>query len=201
MIRIGFTGVPGSGKTTTAREVAARCRSINQLKKVELVSEYARRYISKHGFPDLIWEQYRIMQKQIEWEDSIPKDNLDVMITDSPVFVSLTYALDFKISSTKDVMVVNDIFKFLTKLNFPTPRYDIIFHLPPVLKPIEDGVRPDLHFKDDWRLQTNSRIKSTFDIFRPVKFYEIDELTISEHVVVDFVLEKIEEYLKTTLAY
>jgi GTPase SAR1 family protein len=66
-IKIGIVGVPGSGKTTLARALASKCRSIDRLKNVELVSEYARRYISKHGSISSMSEQYRILEKQAEW--------------------------------------------------------------------------------------------------------------------------------------
>ena len=52
MKRIGFVGVPGSGKSSVARGLAAR--GYEKLKKVELVSEYARRFISKYGTIDQV---------------------------------------------------------------------------------------------------------------------------------------------------
>ena len=64
MLRIGIVGVPGAGKTTWARLIASECRSIDKLKSVELVSEYARRYLSKHSSIDSLFEQYRILEKQ-----------------------------------------------------------------------------------------------------------------------------------------
>ena len=87
MIRIGITGVPGSGKTTLARSVASVYR--NKLKRAELVSEYARRYISKHGNITFLWEQYRILEKQLEWENSV---KADILISDSPVHLGFLYA-------------------------------------------------------------------------------------------------------------
>ena len=66
MIRVGFTGVPGAGKTSTARALVSKLRSIEGFKRVELVQEYARRYISKHGSMTGLWEQYRIINKQVQ---------------------------------------------------------------------------------------------------------------------------------------
>jgi nicotinamide riboside kinase len=86
MLRVGICGVPGSGKTSLSRALAVACRGVDQLKHVELVNEYARRYISKHGQIESIFEQYRILEKQLEWEDSVCNDKLDIMITDSPIF-------------------------------------------------------------------------------------------------------------------
>jgi len=167
MIRVGITGVPGSGKTTLARSLSSKCRGEDQLKNVELINEYARRYISKHGLITSILEQYRILEKQCEWEDSVCNDNLDLMITDSPVFLGFLYCTELSKSNSKEIMFFNDIFKKMVKLNFPEPRYDIIFHLPPFFKPVEDGVRAEEHFQDSWREKSDSMIISIFQIFKP----------------------------------
>lgn len=168
MIRIGIIGVPGAGKTSLARAVTSACKAIPELKRVELVSEYARRYISKHGLVNEIWEQYRIMEKQIEWEDSIPTDKTDLIITDSPVHLGFLYAAQLLTNKPKDIMVYNDIFKKLSKLNEGAPRYDIIFHLPPVLQPVDDGVRAPIHFDAEWRNQADIKLKFIFEmIFKP----------------------------------
>lgn len=172
MLKIGVTGCPGSGKTTLTRSLAAQCRTIEKLKNVELVNEYARRYISKHGNIDSIFEQYRILEKQLEWETSVINEKLDLMLTDSPVFLGFIYCIELPKSNSKEIMFFNDIFKKMVKLNNPEPRYDIIFHLNPTLKPVNDGVRPDEHFNEDWRQKANLMILATMEIFKP-KFLKI----------------------------
>ena len=117
MIRIGIVGVPGSGKTTLARGLAAECRNHPELKNVELVSEYARRYISKHGKIESISEQFLILEKQIEFEDSVCNDKLNIMISDSPIFLSFIYCLSLPRVSSKEIVFFNNIFKKMTKLN------------------------------------------------------------------------------------
>lgn len=100
LIKVGVVGVPGSGKTTLARALASKCRTIDQLKNVELVSEYARRYLSKHGKITSVSEQYRILEKQSEWEDSVCNSKLDIMITDSPIFLGFLYSCELPKSDT-----------------------------------------------------------------------------------------------------
>jgi len=182
MIRIGFTGCPGSGKTSTARALAAFCRSIDSLKRVELIPEYARRYIAKYGPITSIADQYRIMEKQIQWEDSIPQEETDILISDSPIHMGWLYVMEcYPLKNQKELMYSNDVFKRLNKLNLP-PRYDIVFHLPPVIAPIKDGVRSELHFDEKWRESSNNRIKFIFNLFPPLKFIEITSVGLKERV-------------------
>jgi len=182
MLRVGITGVPGSGKTTLSRAIAAACRGINQLKHVELVNEYARRYISKHGQITSIFEQYRILEKQCEWEDSVCNEKLDIMITDSPVFLGFLYCCELPKSNSKEVMFFNDVFKKMVKLNFPDARYDIIFNLNPTMKPVDDGVRKAEHMDDAWRERSNMLIKANMVIFKPKEFFEVTVPDLDERV-------------------
>jgi nicotinamide riboside kinase len=193
MMRIGVTGVPGAGKTSLARGLASACRRIDKLKRVELVSEYARRYISKHGDISDMWEQFRILEKQREWEDSVSSTKLDLMISDSPIFLGFIYCMELPKDSTKSVMCFNDVFKAMLKLNSPKSRYDIIFHLPPVVTPVDDGVRKQEYFKEDVRSVMNEKIKVTIrDLFPPIIYKEITEIDLNKRI--EQCIEEIELY-------
>lgn len=180
MIRIGLCGVPGSGKTTLSRSIAAACRGVEGLKHVELVQEYARRYLSKYGAIESILEQYRILEKQFEWEQSVCNDKLDIMITDSPIFMGFLYCTELPKSNSKEIMFFNDIFKKMVKLNYPTPRYDAIFHLCPTVKPIDDGIRPEQHFDEEWRKKADMMIRATMEIFKPKTFFVMEQETLEQ---------------------
>lgn len=192
-VRVGFVGVPGTGKTSTARALAAMCRRIEDYKRVELIAEYARRYIYKYGSEGIdLTDQYKIMEKQIEWEQAVPPET-DLIITDSPVHLGFIYALDLRKDTVKDTMYINDIFKRLNKINSPERRYDVIFHLPPVLKPVDDGIRKEDQFKESWREKSDWRIKYVFDLFPPKTFVTIESVGLLERVEECLqVLEKIE---------
>ncbi len=192
MIRIGIVGVPGSGKTSLCRGVVSACRGISALSRIELVSEYARRYISKHGHIESIWEQYRIMEKQIEWEDSIPSGKTDILITDSPIHMGFLYATEVLTNKPKDIMVYNDIFKKLSKLSEHRPRYNIIFHLTPVLNPIDDGVRAKEHLDPLWRADADRHIKFIFELlFKPKHIYVIDNVNMEYRI--NFIIETLKD--------
>lgn len=193
MIRIGITGVPGSGKTSLARGLCASLRKIEGLNSVELVSEYARRYISKHGDITSMWEQYRIFAKQKEWEDSVDNGKVDLMISDSPIYLGFIYCLELPKNTSKDIMSFNDVFKAMLRLNAPRSRYDIIFHLPPIIRPVEDGVRKAEYFEDEVRELMNEKIKvTTRDIFPPILFKEVLETDLHDRIntCIDIIKEK-----------
>ena len=179
MIRVGITGVPGSGKTSLARGIA----SSGEINSVEVVSEYARRYISKHGQITSMWEQYRIFQKQKEWEDSVCSQ-IDVMITDSPIFLGLIYCFALPKKTSKDIMCFNDVFKGMTKLNVHRSRYDVILHLPPVIPMKEDGVRKSEYSSDAVRQSINEQIKVVNrDMFPPILFIELGDIHLEDRIL------------------
>jgi len=193
MIKIGIVGVPGSGKTTLSRSIAAACRGTEGLSHVELVQEYARRYISKHGKIESIFEQYRILEKQLEWEESVCNEKLDIMITDSPIFLGFIYCCEMSKNDSKEVMFFNDIFKKMVKLNYPKSRYDIIFHLCPDIQPVDDGIRPDQHFNAEWRYKSDLMIKATMNIFKPKQFHIVEPVKLECRT--EFCINKIKEIL------
>ena len=194
MMRVGFVGVPGSGKTSTSRALAAYCRRNEQLKRVELVAEYARRYIAKYGI-DSMWDQIKILDKQTEWEDAMPVDKTDLLITDCPVFLGFAYCLDLRARMSelvgvnpeqlkklgKENMLITDIFKKMSKLNV-VPRYDIIFHMGLELKPVDDGVRAKHQFDDAWRQDMDEKIRCVFNLFPPRRYVRINTVGMEDRV-------------------
>lgn len=193
MMRIGFCGIPGSGKTSTSRGVAAFCRRIDKLNNIELVPEYARRRIAKYGPIDDINHQFRILKKQLEWEDSV--GNVDLVITDAPLFMGFMYATSIQNNDEKtDPIFYNDLFKEMVKLNSPN-RYDIMFHIPPKVKPVADGVRSAIQFDDEWREDNDNFLRVIMkDIFPSKKFIIVEPIDLQERI--NFCINQIEQYIK-----
>jgi nicotinamide riboside kinase len=167
-LKVGLVGVPGSGKTTLATKLAGCVRERLGFKVVSLVQEYARTYIGRYGLPGDIWEQRRILEKQIAEEDRVA--NCDVMITDCPYPIGWLYSLDLcDFNNPKDCMQLSDLFSRMCKLNVGY-RYDLIMHLPPVLDPVADGVRAEYQFEQAWRWKFDSDLQFVFRQFPPRKF-------------------------------
>lgn len=174
MLRIGITGAPGSGKSTLARRIVSCVRG------AELVSEYARRYISKHGEITSMWEQYRILHKQLEWEDSVKGD---ILVTDSPVFLGAVYCMELPRITSKDIMCYADVVKTMLKLNHPIPRYDMVLHLSmlPNDIDIDDGVRRKEHLDTSYnKLLDDRTVIVTRDMFPPKRYYNISCVNLKD---------------------
>lgn len=194
ILKIGFSGVPGSGKTTMANALSTKCATIDKLKHIEVVQEYAREHLLNYGDIKDTLEQYNVFLKQIEWEDNSIALKPDIIITDSPIFLSFIYSCELSKNSHKNAMFFIDTFKKMTKLNYPEPRYDIIFHLCPIIRPVKDGVRPEQHFDEEWRKNADMMIRSTMKIFKPKQFYVMEQSDLEDRI--EFCLDKIKRSLE-----
>ena len=185
MIRIGFSGVPSTGKTSTARALAAKCKLMPEFNTVELVQEYARIFITKYGPIHNIQDQYMVTKKQIEWEGLVVPET-KMMITDSPVFLGMLYYFELrKLNDNRDTRWVNDFFELLNNINTPQ-RYDIIFHLPPTENAIDDGVRNTGYLSDDWRQKSDILLRTIFQMFPPKELIVVHDDKLEDRV--DFCL-------------
>lgn len=185
VFRVGFSGVPCTGKTSTARVLAGVARQ--KLNSVELVDEYARKFIRDQGAIESIQDQALILDKQVSREDQF---NEKIIITDSPIFLGFMYCLDLKTDKKGDELYLNHVFEKMNTLNRGR-RYDIIFHLNPVINPHNDGIRLKNQLNDTWREEANNALFFVWKLFPPKKIYIIDETEL--HKRVDFCMEKINE--------
>ena len=192
MLKIGFSGLPSTGKTTLTQAVNLELKASYDLNRVELVSEYARSYIRKYGPIESISEEYRLVDIQQEWEDLINPDNVDVMLADSPIQLAFLYATELNTGTPKSQMMISDIFKKISHLTAKKP-YDIIFHLPEDGIPIViDDVRDECIKDKEWRIQSDAFTKSLFKMFPPKQFEIITDTKLSDRV--DWAISSIRKY-------
>ncbi len=91
--RINLYGGPGSGKSTLAAEAFANLKkkSLNNNFNIELCTEYVKSWawekIKPKGF-----DQNYICAKQLRKEEILLRNNVDIVITDSPLLLQCLYA-------------------------------------------------------------------------------------------------------------
>jgi nicotinamide riboside kinase len=151
MKRVAILGAPGTGKTTLARSLTTQLNLSVGLS--EYVPEYAASYIRKYGQPEALWEQLRILNKQLGWENNVPAAN-KYLITDSPVFLGYIYgSFLLEPNSLRSRILYADLSKMVIK---ELARYDYILYLSPRIDPVLDGTRTQ---DKEAQLEVDSRIR------------------------------------------
>jgi nicotinamide riboside kinase len=179
MIKVGFCGGPGSGKTCLARAVANKFCMDGYI--AEYVSEYARFHISQctrapHNAPRDLLHQQLILQNQLQWEDAVQL-SAEFMITDSPIITGAVYAYlvaDFQNHNQKTFY-----FQYYQKIVDLKDRYDYLFFLPSdVIEFQSDGLRTqDIERARD----IGERIKA-FMTFHSIRWYEVKSVALEDRV-------------------
>lgn len=144
MIKVGICGAPGAGKSTTAAGLFYnyKRRGVH----VELVTEFIREEINKGFKLGSVADQLRIYMKQKEREDIVPS-TIQLIVTDSPIYLSLYYALDYARNSRHQndeniLFMFEQIFK-------ERNRYDILIMLRRTKPYVEDGTRCQTECESD----------------------------------------------------
>lgn len=89
--RINLFGAPGCGKSTVAAWLFSQLKILDY--SVELVQELAKKYAySKTSITS--WDQLKLTTNQITEEDFYLKNNVKLIITDSPIAISYFYSQD-----------------------------------------------------------------------------------------------------------
>lgn len=178
MIKIGICGAPSSGKSTAAAGVFYNCKNKGIL--VELVQEFVREEINRGFELRSVADQFRIFMKQKEREDIVPS-TINVLVTDSPIYLSLYYALDYarKTGETSD----DNILFLLEQVFQERDRYDHVIMLKRTKPYINDGTRKQTADESD---NIHNELCMLFDLFG-IK-YEI----IDGDKAVDYIMELID---------
>lgn len=117
MIVINLFGVPGSGKSTCAAYVFAKLKmkGIN----AELITEFAKDKVWENN-TEVFKNQPYIFGKQ-SYRMSRCRDKVDIIVTDSPLPLTLLYNQDTILGCEFDQVVMN-VFTSYTNMNFLLKR-------------------------------------------------------------------------------
>lgn len=91
--RICLYGGPGAGKSTVAAWLFSALKK--QHLNIELVQEYVKTW-SYENRPPCSFDQVYLLAKQMRKEDIVLRNNVDLIVTDSPIFLSTCYARRYK---------------------------------------------------------------------------------------------------------
>lgn len=112
-IVINLTGAPGAGKSTGAAYIFSALKQLGI--NCELVGEFAKDKTWEHNMTALTCQEY-VFGKQ-SYRLARCRDDVDVIITDSPLPLSIIYNTNPAIEESFPRMVM-DIFNTYTNLNF-----------------------------------------------------------------------------------
>jgi thymidylate kinase len=91
--RISLLGGPGCGKSTTASWIYSQLKMDG--KDVELIREWVKKW-AYMGVQIDSFDQLLIFSQQLREEELVLKSGVDLVITDSPVFLPVCYSIKYK---------------------------------------------------------------------------------------------------------
>lgn len=125
--RIVFIGAPGCGKSTVSAELFVALKKLG--KNAELVPEWVRRDIMKHGSMTNVFEQYRYLMHNKKEEDFFPT-NVEYIIQDGGILLGYFYAAVYSTKKDKkERLVLQDLYDALLDTLY-SGQYDYIYFLP-----------------------------------------------------------------------
>ncbi|MBI2625969.1 MAG: ATP-binding protein [Candidatus Nealsonbacteria bacterium] len=140
--KICFVGGPSTGKTTLAKYLAEELTKKNH--PSELVGEFVRDYLVRHGPIKSPEEQLDIIRGQKEKEKMACSRNYEFVVCDAASFLSHVYFhfLNDGIIDKKEAEILKRIEeKLWQEISGEINSYDFVFFLPQEFPPEEDGVR------------------------------------------------------------
>ncbi len=145
MLKIGVVGGPCSWKSAIIRNLVnyLGARGINgKPVSVEHDEEYARRYLREFGPLECEFEQFFLQQKTVEKERYMEQSACDIVICESPPFVSYIYAVQYPGAheNSKRIKALQEI--LITALETKDAYDAVLFSAPAPPRP--DGIRFNL---------------------------------------------------------
>jgi nicotinamide riboside kinase len=106
--RINFIGGPGIGKSTIASYVYSHLKRDGF--DVELIDEFVKAW-AYEGKPITSYDQLFIFANQIRKEEIILRNDVDFIITDSPIILTVSYAKKHHFAEWESLQKIHDDFE------------------------------------------------------------------------------------------
>lgn len=146
MIRkICFFGGAGSGKSLTAARVFVELKLKHF--NVELVAEYVKLWVYQKRTPNY-FDQYYIFGKQLNAEHTFLSNGVDVIITDSPLFMQIPYAISSGVSHEPLIAMAKEFELKFPSLNIFLERDKIPYSEKGRYEKYDDALVMDKKIKD-----------------------------------------------------
>ena len=117
--RIGLYAGPGSGKSTMAAWIYASLKA--QGMDIELVREHVKNWVYEER-PPRSFDQVFLFAAQMRAEDVILRSGVQMLVTDSPLFLSLCYAERYETPGWRHLLPLCEEFESAY------PSVDILIH-------------------------------------------------------------------------
>jgi nicotinamide riboside kinase len=169
-----FAGGPGSGKSTIAASVFATLKKMNI--NAELVTEYAKDKTWEGNMCALRCQEY-VFGKQ-SYKLARCKDDVDVIVTDSPLFLGLMYNHNPALDEHFDHLVMN-VFNSYNNMVYFVNR----------VKPYNPSGRNQTEYESDKIAQNTKNLMGRFSI----PYVEINGDSSGEEHVISDVLAKLSQ--------
>lgn len=153
-IVINLFGSAGAGKSTTALGLAYQLNLLGY--SVQYVSEYAKSVVWEESFKKLNF-QYYIFAKQMKSMDIVLNKNLDFIVTDSPLVLSLFYGAKYNTLIPYLPELILDQFKAMNNINIFLNRK----HSYETLGRVQSEIESNQDSLDLKKLLENSNIEYT----------------------------------------
>lgn len=167
-----FSG-PGAGKSTLAALVFGQLKLLGY--SVELISEYIKQWAYEKRKLDG-FDQLYIYAKQLRLEERVLRENVDLIISDSPLLLQCYYSSKYNFKAYSQLFELSQLFdKEYPPLNLFLKRHEGVYETNGRFQNLQEAKNVDKELKD--YLDQNN-----------ISYIEVDNN-------VDAILDKIKEFV------
>ena len=144
--RICLFGGPGSSKSTVSAYIYSQLKVLGH--SVEQIQEFVKSWAYENRVPSS-FDQVYLLAKQVRMEDLVLRNNVDLVVTDSPVSMSTCYAKASGLAAWKSLLELSKEFeKEYPSLNLFLDRGDMEYQAHGRYQTKDEAVEMDEIIKD-----------------------------------------------------